>query len=346
MTYARLQVFDPLMCCSSGVCGPNVDPELVRFSRDLDQLRKQGVEVERFSLSTHPDVFARQESVKEALSNEGNECLPLVLADGAIVSMGVYPSLSELMDFAGIGHEAKEEQPAAASPHDSKSETAACGPGCNCGTPSKGKKIKTAIALVALLAVVALIYKGVSAQQAAPNGPAAANASVFAVAQVAGTTPGTASQPSDATVDGKVGEKAASKAESAKAVNKIGEYLGSLNDLNKVALSQDAVLIFIPGAKDESVQDGTNAAVLAAQKTLKTKSITLGLYTLRAESPDYSAIAKQVQPPAIVVASKGRGMAAVTGEVTEPKLLQAFVASSSAGGCGPSGCGPSSAGCK
>ena len=28
----HLQVFDPPMCCSTGVCGPQVDPELPRFA--------------------------------------------------------------------------------------------------------------------------------------------------------------------------------------------------------------------------------------------------------------------------------------------------------------------------
>jgi hypothetical protein len=59
-----------------GVCGPKVDPELVRFSSDLDWLRKKGVVVERFNLSSHTAEFAREERVREALPREGNDCLP------------------------------------------------------------------------------------------------------------------------------------------------------------------------------------------------------------------------------------------------------------------------------
>jgi hypothetical protein len=115
MKHSRLQVFDPPMCCSSGVCGPNVEPKLVRFSRDLDWLRQQGVEVERYNLSSDPAAFAGQGAVREALTKEGNGCLPLILVDGSIVSRGVYPSRSELMELAGIGAVAKEEQPEDAS---------------------------------------------------------------------------------------------------------------------------------------------------------------------------------------------------------------------------------------
>lgn len=130
----------------------------------------------------------------------------------------------------------------------------------------------------------------------------------------------------------------------AKTGQKIGEDLESLAALNKVALSQDAVFIFVPASSNMLADDKTSAAVLAAERTLITNKIVLGLYTLQTNSPNYSAIAAQVQAPAILVACKGKGMAAVSGEITENKLLQAFTASSRAGGCGPSGCGPSGCG--
>lgn len=52
----EIRVFDPPMCCSTGVCGPSVDPELVRFSADLDWLKAQGVTVERYNLSSSPST--------------------------------------------------------------------------------------------------------------------------------------------------------------------------------------------------------------------------------------------------------------------------------------------------
>lgn len=45
-----VKVFDPAMCCSTGVCGPTVDPEFARFAADPDWLAGQGVAVERFNL--------------------------------------------------------------------------------------------------------------------------------------------------------------------------------------------------------------------------------------------------------------------------------------------------------
>ena len=28
----KIEIFDPAMCCSTGVCGPGVDPELLRMA--------------------------------------------------------------------------------------------------------------------------------------------------------------------------------------------------------------------------------------------------------------------------------------------------------------------------
>lgn len=97
-----IRVFDPAMCCSTGVCGPSIDPELARVSADLEWLRGQGVAVERFNLSQQPGAFAEAPSVQQALQARGVECLPLVLVDDRIVAEGTYPARETLAALAGI----------------------------------------------------------------------------------------------------------------------------------------------------------------------------------------------------------------------------------------------------
>ena len=97
-----LQIFDPAMCCSTGVCGPVIDPVLLRFSADVHWLVNQGVRVERFNLAQQPQAFAGNADVKAALAAEGRRCLPLLLVDGRIVSRGVYPAREELARLAGV----------------------------------------------------------------------------------------------------------------------------------------------------------------------------------------------------------------------------------------------------
>jgi arsenite methyltransferase len=97
-----IQVFDPPMCCSTGVCGPSVDPVLPRFAADLDWLRTQGVQVERFNLAQNPEAITRNETVMKLVAGGPGTGLPAVLVDGALVHHGSYPSRSELASWAGV----------------------------------------------------------------------------------------------------------------------------------------------------------------------------------------------------------------------------------------------------
>ena len=98
----KVEVFDPPLCCSTGVCGPAVDPALVRFAADLHWLANQRIAVERFNLAQQPQSFAANEVVRTTLTQYGNECLPLILLNGAIVSKGRYPARDELARLTGV----------------------------------------------------------------------------------------------------------------------------------------------------------------------------------------------------------------------------------------------------
>lgn len=98
----KIEIYDPPMCCSTGVCGPSVDPELVRFAADLDWLARQGVEVQRYSLSQQPAAFAKNPLVKEALEKDGNDCLPLTVVDSTVVLKSRYPTREMLAAYAGL----------------------------------------------------------------------------------------------------------------------------------------------------------------------------------------------------------------------------------------------------
>lgn len=96
-----IRIFDPAMCCPTGVCGPSVEPDLARFAADVDWLQKQGVQVERYNLSSQPAAFVSTPGVKEALAR-GNSVLPLILVDDRIASEGLYPSRETLAALAGV----------------------------------------------------------------------------------------------------------------------------------------------------------------------------------------------------------------------------------------------------
>ena len=107
-----IQVFDPALCCSTGVCGVEIDQALLSFSADVDWAKQNGVQIERFNLAQQPMAFAEHPAVKSFLERSGHEALPLILLDGEVAMAGRYPQRAELARWAGIAEPAAATKPA------------------------------------------------------------------------------------------------------------------------------------------------------------------------------------------------------------------------------------------
>lgn len=94
-------IYDRPMCCSTGICGPSVDPVLPRFAADLDTLKNAGHKVERYNLSQQPQAFIENKEIHALISSKGTDVLPVVVVDGHVVSRGIYPSMEMLQMWAG-----------------------------------------------------------------------------------------------------------------------------------------------------------------------------------------------------------------------------------------------------
>jgi len=99
---AKLEIFDPAMCCSTGVCGTQVDSTLSRFAADAGWLATQGVTVQRATLAQEPGKFVANEVVRNALSLLGTGALPAIVVDGILKSTGAYPSRAQIAAWCGI----------------------------------------------------------------------------------------------------------------------------------------------------------------------------------------------------------------------------------------------------
>jgi len=119
---ATLKVFDPPMCCSTGVCGVDVDTRLTQLVADLNYLKEQGVKVERFNLRDNAQAFTNHPEVIAEMGQE-NEFLPIFMVDGKVVSREVYPSRDQLAKWVGV---ASVATPA------SQSGGSCCSPGSGC----------------------------------------------------------------------------------------------------------------------------------------------------------------------------------------------------------------------
>jgi hypothetical protein len=106
-----IQVYDPAMCCNSGICGVEVDQALVSFSADMEWAKQNGAKIERFNLSSEPMAFADNKTVSSFLERSGSEALPLILLDGEVALAGRYPNRNELTRWAGIIQPIAEQKP-------------------------------------------------------------------------------------------------------------------------------------------------------------------------------------------------------------------------------------------
>jgi arsenite methyltransferase len=97
-----VEVFEPALCCATGVCGEDVDQGLVTFSADMDFVRSQGGNLRRYNLASEPLAFAENEAVKGFLQVVGSKGLPLVLVNGVTAMTGGYPDRAQLAEWAGV----------------------------------------------------------------------------------------------------------------------------------------------------------------------------------------------------------------------------------------------------
>ena len=98
----KMQIFEPAMCCSTGLCGVGVDTELLRISTVLNSLKKNGIEVERFNLTNAPMEFVNNKAVNDLLQTKGVEALPATLLEGEIIISGRYPRNEEFVQLLNI----------------------------------------------------------------------------------------------------------------------------------------------------------------------------------------------------------------------------------------------------
>lgn len=95
----RIQIYDPPMCCSTGLCGTDIDPALVAFAALLKQLAEAGVTIERHNLGQQPMAFVQNPAVKAMLDQEGMESLPVMFWDGVVRLKGRYPTDAERAEW-------------------------------------------------------------------------------------------------------------------------------------------------------------------------------------------------------------------------------------------------------
>ena len=94
----KIEIYEPTMCCSSGICGPSVDVNLVKISEDIEIIKKEieGVVVQRYQPQTNSIKFMQNREVGKLVKENGQKILPITVVNGEVIKTNQYPTLEEL----------------------------------------------------------------------------------------------------------------------------------------------------------------------------------------------------------------------------------------------------------
>jgi hypothetical protein len=98
----KMIIFEPAMCCSTGVCGPGVDRQLLRVSTVINNLKNNGILVERYNVSSNPQIFVDNKTINKMLNDDGVDVLPVTMVDDVVVKTKKYPTDEEFANLLDV----------------------------------------------------------------------------------------------------------------------------------------------------------------------------------------------------------------------------------------------------
>lgn len=121
----KMYIYEGAMCCSTGVCGPSPDEELMRVSSLVDKFKKSGASIERYNLTNNTKEFVENKTINSLLNEKGEDILPVVMVNGEVLMTGKYPSNEEFYEMLFLSDGGKE---------DTNNDDGSCcsGSGCCC----------------------------------------------------------------------------------------------------------------------------------------------------------------------------------------------------------------------
>jgi len=349
----------------SSCCGPIGQSEEQIQSLKSSIEEELGYEVEVLNVKNE-DHVKNHPQVLQLVQSLGPAALPILTLSDEVVSIGKCKPQEALLTIRMQTEKIKSGKENEMVENDNFNETRqenlgapqACCPSASasgdCCSPTSsgaGKKWKTAVFLIIVVAAGVVLARSLIRKS---NSISDQSQQSFATIEPVGKS----DTPSTLNVTAKVETPTESKSEikspsveNGKAEMEVsnettsslwGQPLDSLASLNKVAAETDVVFILL-GAEDKQNMQPITKQIEAAAKKVQSNGVRVSAFTLKKDAPNYAQLAKQLSIPCVLAMVKGRGMSGVSGDITETKLVQAFVmASRPSSGCCPPGtsCGP------
>lgn len=93
---ADVELFDPPMCCPTGLCGPTLDQALLDVNEMVMTLQRENVRVARYQMTSHPHAFLGNAEVMKLVREKQLAALPIAVVRGRVIKVGAYPTLNEV----------------------------------------------------------------------------------------------------------------------------------------------------------------------------------------------------------------------------------------------------------
>src|SRR5512140_1700437 len=93
---STVEIFDPPMCCPTGMCGPVPDQKMLDVQEMIRILGTEGVQVTRYEPGSNPGAFMNAPEVMLEVRLRSTSVLPITRVNGRVVKSGAYPSIDEI----------------------------------------------------------------------------------------------------------------------------------------------------------------------------------------------------------------------------------------------------------
>lgn len=98
MAKINLIIYEGAMCCTTGVCGPEPNKELIEFNEALKKLRNEFKELNaiRASMSFNLNMFLENNEISQLVKENGQGILPITTVNGKIIAKQKYLTYAEM----------------------------------------------------------------------------------------------------------------------------------------------------------------------------------------------------------------------------------------------------------
>jgi len=94
----KLTVYEGMLCCSTGICGPEPDKALIQLTEDVRKLQAEfpDAKIIRASMSFNAQAFLEEPEVLDLVKAKGTDILPITVLDGKILVAQRYMTYDEM----------------------------------------------------------------------------------------------------------------------------------------------------------------------------------------------------------------------------------------------------------